>query len=356
MNTTIQQLKEKWDALKAEQPHIRIRNAAEILGISEAELLITKTGDTVTWLRGEPKAILKEIETLGYVMALTRNNSCVNERKGVYKNAKISSASTGLFVGEDIDLRIFFNHWKFVFAVTEVAGGKEQNSLQFFGKDGMAIHKIYLTPKSDKKAFFHLIEKYKAEQQPHSLQTEEYIPADDIISDGEVDIVSFQKKWLNLKDTHQFFSLIKKHKISRTQALRIAPDKYHAMPIDKNKIVSMLEAAVKLQVPIMAFVGNRGCIQIHTGEIYRTLWHNEWFNVLDPHFNLHLNMNKIAESWIVRKPTKDGIVTSIEVFDVNGETIVQFFGKRKPGIPELPQWQEIVKELETEPNQVNLNL
>ena len=40
MNTT-QNLKTQWDALKQAQPHLRIRNAAEKLGVSEMELLAT---------------------------------------------------------------------------------------------------------------------------------------------------------------------------------------------------------------------------------------------------------------------------------------------------------------------------
>jgi putative hemin transport protein len=49
--------------------------------------------------------------------------------------------------------------------------------------------------------------------------------------------------------------------------------------------------------------------------------------------------------WIVRKPTADGEVTAIEVFNELGEIIVQFFGKRKPGIPELQGWRDIVASL-----------
>lgn len=346
MNTETKQLKERWDTLLQEQPHLRIRNAAEILDVSEAALLATKIGDTVIRLRNEPKAILKEVESLGKVMALTRNEYCVHERKGTYLNAEIGASPVGLFVGEDIDLRIFFMHWEFAFAVTEIARGKERNSLQFFGKDGMAIHKIYLTPKSNKAAFDALVEKYKARQQTANLTTEPFIKTNDHIHDNEVDIVNFQKAWINLEDTHQFFGILKKYKVNRTQALRLAPSKHHALPIDKSKIVKMLETASEQKIPIMVFTGNRGNIQIHTGKINKTLWHNNWFNVMDPDFNLHLDMDGIAESWIVRKPTTDGIVTSIEVFDKAGELIVQFFGKRKPGIPELPEWQSLVKELE----------
>jgi putative hemin transport protein len=70
-----------------------------------------------------------------------------------------------------------------------------------------------------------------------------------------------------------------------------------------------------------------------------------WVNVLDADFNLHLRQDHVAECWLVRKPTTEGIVTSLEVFNAEGETLVQFFGKRKPGIPELANWRQLVEAL-----------
>jgi putative hemin transport protein len=45
---------------------------------------------------------------------------------------------------------------------------------------------------------------------------------------------------------------------------------------------------------------------------------------------------------VVVKPTVDGDVTSLELYDKDGNNIVMFFGKRKPGEPELQAWREIV--------------
>jgi putative hemin transport protein len=56
-------------------------------------------------------------------------------------------------------------------------------------------------------------------------------------------------------------------------------------------------------------------------------------------------MDYIAQAWLVRKPTDDGIVTSVELFDGSGEVIAMFFGERKPGNPELPAWGTLVSEL-----------
>lgn len=344
MNTT-QDLKTQWDALKQAQPHLRIRNAAEKLGVSEMELLATKIGNGVTRLEPNFKDILSEIESLGKVMALTRNNECVHERKGTYLNGDFSSPHASLFVGEDIDLRIFLTHWKKAFAVTEETARGISKSLQFFGKDGEAIHKIFLTADSNEEAFEALVNKYKSGNQEPTESTESHIVVTEEKADEAIDIKGFQQAWLDLKDTHDFFMMLRKFGVTRTQALRLAPTTYHAQQISKESIVTMLETVAKEKTPIMVFVGNRGNIQIHTGAVRKTMWHENWYNVMDPDFNMHLDMSKISQTWVVRKPTEDGVVTAIEVFNEAGEIIVQFFGKRKPGIPELDIWRETVENL-----------
>ena len=341
MSTLVNDLKEKWEALKAENPHLRIRNAASELGVSEAELLATSIGEGVTVLRPEFQDILTQAEQLGKVMALTRNDECVHERKGTYLNGDFSSPHAQLFVGEDIDLRIFLNQWKFAFAVVE----GDKKSLQFFGKDGLALHKIYLTKDSNETAFDSIIEKFKAEDQNQAFEFETVAPKASEKADSEIDVEGFQNAWTSLKDTHDFFMMTRKFGVSRTQALRLAPEGF-ARKIDNSKVVNVLEDASEKQLPIMIFVGNRGIIQIHTGNVKKTLWHQQWFNVMDPDFNLHLDVTKIAEAWIVKKTTEDGEVTAIEVFNKEGDFIVQFFGKRKPGIPELQEWKDLVADLE----------
>ncbi|MDM1553332.1 MULTISPECIES: hemin-degrading factor [Chryseobacterium] len=341
MSILVNDLKEKWEALKAENPHVRIRNAAAQFGVSEAELLLTGIGEGVTVLNPDFPGILTEAEKLGKVMALTRNDECVHERKGIYQNGDFSSPHAQLFVGDDIDLRIFLNHWKFALAVEE----GDKKSLQFFAKDGLALHKIYLTKNSDEVAFEAIVEKFKAEDQNQAFVFEAVAPKQAEKPDTEIDVEGFKKAWAELKDTHDFFMMTRKFGVSRTQALRLAPEGF-TQKIDNSKVVNILEEASEKGTPIMVFVGNRGIIQIHTGNVKKTLWHQQWFNVMDPDFNLHLDVTKIAEAWIVKKPTEDGEVTAIEVFNKEGDFIVQFFGKRKPGIPELQEWKDLVATLE----------
>ncbi|RRB02496.1 hemin-degrading factor [Larkinella rosea] len=336
MTTTVLDLKKHYAAFKAENPKVRIRDAAQQLGVSEAELVATGVGETATQLEGDFRELLKEVPTLGYVMALTRNESVVHERKGEYLNVSFNG-HVGLVLGEDIDLRLFLASWKFGFAVHE----NDRKSLQFFAGDGEAIHKIYLTDKSNEAAYDALVAKYRAANPSGQLEIE---PKPETVAptpDSEIDVAAFQEAWLNLKDTHEFFGMLRKNKVNRLQAMQFAPEGY-ALPISMDAVKNVFTEVSKTGLPIMIFVGNRGCIQIHTGEVRKLVAMGPWFNVLDPQFNLHLREDHIASAWVVKKPTTDGIVTSLELYDAEGNQIALVFGKRKPGIPEKTEWREVV--------------
>lgn len=342
MNAT-ETLKDRYQSYKEANPQVRIRNAAQELGTTEAQLVALGVGENVTKLEGEWTEVLKEIKSLGKVMALTRNDNAVHERKGVYNNVSFNG-HVGLVLDPDIDLRLFMMHWASGYAVKEAFRGDFRYSLQFFDKSGSAVHKIYLTADSNLDAYNALVEKYKSANQTTEL---EVLPVDaprGEMPDNMIDVAKFQEDWLGLKDTHDFYMMLGKHRVARTQALRLAPEGM-AVKIDNKAIRTLLDGAAEQKLPIMVFVGNKGCIQIHTGEIRKTLEHENWYNVMDPDFNLHLNEEGVAQTWLVRKPTTDGIVTAIEVYDGTGEIIVQFFGKRKPGIPEDQNWTKFADSL-----------
>jgi putative hemin transport protein len=214
---TIETLKSEYSKLKNEQPQLRIRDAANQLNTTEAQLVAASIGDSVIRLRPEFDAILAEIESFGKVMALSRNNEVVHERKGVYQNFS-TSPHAWLFVGADIDLRIFPACWEFAFAVREGAEDKPRYSIQFFANDGSAVHKIYMENSSDLSKYHELVEKYRDQDQEDILSVKEPIALEsEELPDDQIDVVGFRKGWVDLQDTHEFFGLLKKYKVTRTQ-------------------------------------------------------------------------------------------------------------------------------------------
>lgn len=341
-------LKERWNELREQEPSLRIRDAATRLGVSEAELLATGCGTNVTRLRPEFAEILQDFHALGRIMALTRNEEIVHERKGEYKNVEIMTGhgQMGLAVNDDIDLRIFFSNWHFAFAVTTESPRGTLKSFQFFDRDGTAVHKVFLTDDSDAAEYDRIVEKYRSDDQTALLAVQSKPATPPEKADSEIDVEGFRKSWAELKDTHDFFPLLRRFGVSRLQALRLA-DKEMAREVDRNAYQFILNEASKSKLPIMVFVANNGIIQIHTGEVERVLEAKGWFNVMDERFNLHIDQGKIATTFVVVKPTDDGAVTSVELFNSKGENVALFFGKRKPGIPESKDWRALVSRIES---------
>jgi putative hemin transport protein len=276
-------------------------------------------------------------------MCLTRNEHCVHERHGRFEDVQVTGPH-GLVLGPDIDLRLFLGSWKHGFAVREPMKQGERLSLQFFDGSGEAVHKIYATDETDRAAFDTLIARHRAAA-PAEVAVKPR--ASDTVDrpDSEIDVEGLRQAWRSMKDTHEFFGMLARFKVGRVQALRLAGEEF-SRELPARSLRAALEAASAGAVPIMIFVGNHGCIQIHSGPIKRLLDVPGWFNVVDPTFNLHLRDAGVARVFTVRKPTDDGVVTSIEAFDSRDRNILLMFGERKPGKPELEQWRTLVAGIE----------
>ncbi len=341
-------LAQSWTELRQAEPNLRIRDAAKRLGTSEAALLATRLGKPVTEggverLTGPWPDIIGAVGGCGETLALTRNDAVVHERHGVYGELSVTG-HVGLIVGEDIDLRIFFGPWSHGFAVSEETKMGPRLSLQFFDAQGDAVHKIYATDATDKAAFLALIARFRNAAQSPAFEAKPAKPAEAPRPDSEIDIGGLRRDWSALQDTHDFFGMLRKFKVAREQAFRLAGSAFaERLPDDAAR--RLLTIAAETEVPIMVFVGNHGMIQIHTGPVKKLLATGPWFNVLDPNFNLHLREDAVASAWLVRKPSVDGTVTSVELFDKTGELLVSFFGKRKPGVPELETWRALAESL-----------
>ncbi|WP_373331548.1 hemin-degrading factor [Salmonirosea aquatica] len=272
-------------------------------------------------------------------MALTRNDALVHERKGIYQKVSFNK-HVGLVLGPDIDLRLFMSRWQWGFAVSE----NGRNSLQFFDSHGEAVHKIYLTDQSDKTTYEALVDRFCEENQFLELAiTPAPEPAVDP-PDEAIDVAAFQQGWLNMTDTHEFFGLLHQYGVGRRQGLRLAPDG-HARLLSMEVLKQIFATIAEREVPIMVFVSNPGCIQIHSGPVKKLVQMGPWYNVLDPQFNLHLNETLVDQVWLTKKPTADGIVTGVELFDKNGQNLALVFGERKPGRAELESWRSVIADV-----------
>jgi len=327
---------------RAENPKMRERDLAAQLGVSEADLVAAHCGESVQRIEPRANDLLLGLEAVGEVMALTRNESAVHEKIGVYDKVQTGEYSA-LALGADIDLRIFPKAWAHGFAVEKRDGDEIRRSLQFFDAAGDAVHKVHLRPSSNLYAYQKLVAELASPDQSPAIVLKGIAQGEP--ETGEAGSVEdLRDRWSRMTDVHQFFGMLKTLKLSRHQALHMVGDDY-AWQLADESLSAVFNQAAANGMPIMCFVGNRGCIQIHSGPIANIKVMGPWINVLDEKFHLHLRADHVRELWAVRKPTKDGHVTSIEAYGADKQLIIQFFGERHEGETERDDWRLLAEHL-----------
>ena len=309
-----------------QNPRMRPRDQADALEISEAQLVAASCGDGATRIAAHPDKVMAAAQQLGEVMALTRNESCVHEKIGAYDNYHTGDHAA-MILTEDIDLRIFPNHWCHAFMVEVPGDDGPRCSLQVFDAAGDAVHKVILRDGSVHGAWDSIRIALSEADQTRALIPAPRQPTETPKSRPDK-AETLRAEWRRMTDTHQFLRLASKLKMNRLGAYRIAGAPF-VRPLAPVAANAMLERLAASDIGVMVFVGNRGCIQIHSGAIHTLKPMGPWQNVMDPGFNLHLRADHVSEVWAVEKPTRAGPTTSVEAFDAEGGLIFQVFGLRK---------------------------
>ena len=327
---------QRYQATKARSTAKYARDIAAEMGISEAELTAARVGHDAVRLHDDVRAIIAALESVGETKCICRNEYAVHEQVGEFTHQHLSGHAGLVLNPRALDLRLFLSQWSSVFHLND--NGRQ--SIQFFDPHGDALLKVYATGKTDMAAWQTLVAKF-SETAPGALTIR---PADRVKYADSADAAALEKEWRAMTDVHQFFGLLRKHNLSRQQAFRLVSDDL-ACRIDNNALPGLLETVRQGGNEIMIFVGNRGCVQIFTGAVEKLVPMKGWLNVFNPTFTLHLLEGSIAETWVTRKPTADGHVTSLELFAADGTQIAQLYGQRTEGEPEQSQWRSQIDAL-----------
>ena len=354
MCATVNDIRKSFIGLRVEKK-LRHQEIADFLQITEAELVDAHVGvSKLDVVRSSPNLakairlkkswpeIIKLVEDLGQVMALTRNRFAVHETIGQYQHVGLQG-DIGLVSGKGIDLRLFYRQWEFAYIFEEGKQDTLQKSIQFFDEYGQAIHKIFLLPESQ-HAHLELIAQRLADtnQEPGIFVHEKREPDDKKEQLNNIDRAAFRSDWLGLKDAHEFFNLLKKYRLNRLEALRLIGDDY-AQLLDSSSVKFLLDSARHLDIPLTIYAGNRGAVQIYAGRIKNMGDAKAWLNILDPTFNFHLKVGALPSVWLVRKPSQHGVVSSMEILDAAGEVVAMIFGERLSRQPESQSWRSLLE-------------
>lgn len=347
--THAERLYSEWSALRASEKGLHALDIAHKLSVTEGEMLASACGKTegpvrARRLRGSPKDIFPRLPALGTVKTVTRNPNAVIEVTGTYDDVAFFG-TMGQSVSS-VDLRIFASRYGQTFASREETSRGVSESLQFFDVYGRAVHKLFLKEGSSHEAYEALVRALLSDDQSPAMEVEPEPPATLARPDAEVDVSALRDAWSKMTDTHELHGLLRRHDVSRTQALRLVGHQF-SEPVAPGLFTALLHEAARRETDVMVFVGNPCMIQIYSGRVRKVAPMGPWINVLDPGFDLHVREGAATSAFVVRKPTSDGVVTSLELYTPDGETLVYVVGKRTGGMPENEGWRATLEAART---------
>lgn len=331
------ELESEWQALKEAQPRLRIRDAATVLEVSEAQLVSLGVGQGGnTRLKAEFTGLLEGVAALGEVMALMRSGPVVHERHGVLRDMRLRG-DTAMFMPSSVDCRLFIGRWAYAFAVNE----NDRLSLQFFDVHGTAAFKVYCTEKSDTEAYHALVAQFADPSAAIALtDVQPLSPTESLM----VDKSRLLQDWAAMTDVHASRDVIKQHGGNAAGVYdALVPEFAKALP--PSIIDTLLESLASLSHPFRLFVRGPAGVQGYEGPVKRLMATGPWFNVLDPEFNLHVQSGAISQAWAVQKPAAGTLVSSVNFANADGDEILILTDSRDRDQPDSRAWQSLMRSL-----------
>ena len=289
-------------------------------------------------LRPDFITFFERLPNLGETETLVTNSTVCYRQTGQYSPARWQK-TTGLVLNQRaIDQRLFSADWQSLFAIHSEAN----MALQIFDNQGLPVMVIRPTALTNLVEWQKLIADFRwSDPKAPQNQAKESIEYTQATPQLAQDV---ELQWRAMTDVHQFFGLLRQHNLSRQLAFRLVPDDL-ACQVDNLAVVSLLEQVCNDGNEIMVFVTNTGCIQIFTGSVQQVSVQHGSLSIVAEKSAININLDKINESWLTRKPSGDGHVTSLELFNAKGQQIAQLYGQRTEGNTEQSTWRQQVEAL-----------
>lgn len=302
---------------------------------TSVEAWLGKPADQAVFLKGDWEALLTNIKRLGDVSVLSGNDTVMHLATGRYDDFKGRDGS-GLIVSKGIDLRLFMSQWRYGAALLPASGSVP--GFVFFNGAGEPVHRILLTETSNAAEFDALVAEYKGETPKFTAQAE---APKAVETPTEETKAAFLAGWRGLKDTHEFSGLLRDHKLSRIDALRLAEGEFSAQ-LDPAAYSALFGQLVEQEASILLFALNDGCVQISTGAITEMNLTKGTLQLVEDDSRTLISLPRIKQVWRVSKPTEDGLVHSLELYDADGEPVAYLFGSEKGDSTSIVKWKDLL--------------
>jgi putative hemin transport protein len=326
-----------WKQYRARASEATSSEFAKFVGLPEASVIAASVGSTAVRLDDDWEDIINSLPDIGRVGVVTKCEGALHEKSGVFGRIMWDDERP-VVLDNDINLRIRLESWACGFAIRE----NTARSIKVFDHFGAEVLRITLDASADIGAFDDLVRSHANADQTRTMKIRKPVPVAAERADSIIDARGLLSDWRSMLDTHDVFALARRYGASRVQAYRLVPDEL-ARKVDTSAFRRLLTAVADAREEVMIFVASPGNVQIHIGTVDGIETKDRVLAATGPSFRLELLESRIASCWLINKPTTDGDISSLEIFDAEGAQLAWVFSKRKPGTPQLASWRPLLE-------------
>jgi putative hemin transport protein len=295
----------EWRRLQAADPLLQLGEAARGLDVAEAELVAALCGDGVFRLDPPFGDLVRALPALGRVRALTRGPHAAIETRGGYPPPELGCAG----LAGDVGARFRLEQWAYGFACDEAAALDGAPALLFYDGRGEPVHEVHVEPDTDRRAWAKLVDVFASFDQSSGV-TIPFASADLLRPRADL------SAWLRQADD--------------------------ARPVARDAVTVVLETVRREAIPVSLAVHSAGVVHRFSGLLHGVAVASTRIDVRAPWAHAWIATDRVAEVWLVHRPSLDGPVTALHLLDGRARVVASIGAARCPGTPESEAWARLV--------------
>lgn len=280
--------------------------------------------------------IFKKLSMLGNLSTTLFTGTLTHTVQGKFADMH-NRSNTLMHFHPNIDTRLFTAKWRFVYAT-------EQDKiicLNFFSRYGDLVYRVCSTTVEQYPLFKDFISEFTDKDNSTVNITESFTK---LKYTKLIDKQVLTQKWSEMTNVHQASKIFKYHGNDPT-AVYTALGENYARKISTEKLIQFFNLIVENKLKIMMFSRNYAAVQCYVGDIPKLAVLGYEINISITDFDFMMDTNKLGDIWLVTKPTENGFVNSISIFDKEDNEVLILTDKRTRGDAENADWLEVIQKI-----------
>lgn len=281
-------------------------------------------------------AIFEHLAKLGKVSTTLFSNSLNHTVQGKFADMH-SRNNTLMHFHPNIDTRLFTAKWRYVYAT-------EQDKivcLHFFSRYGDLIYRVCSTSLEQYPQLKKFISKYASKETSSPDITESFTKPKHA---KPINKELLTEQWATMTNVHQA-SKIFKYNGNDPITVYTALGKNYALKISAVKLIDFFSIIAKHQLNLMMFSRNYAAVQCYVGSISKLICFDGKIEISITDFNFIMRVSQLGDIWLITKPTDNGFVNSINIFDKTGNENLILTDKRTKSEPESDSWLKSIQQI-----------